>query len=804
MAVFPFPTPRYFRLGIIDCYSVSEWIESKHCERVDKMANAGGSGFIRLLLMSILLKRLSEFPFFSSRRRARFARSSDKRRRRLSGLLIEESPVVVPTDRQPTAFGTVHLETGSDTGVETDIDPTNAVRRILVVCTHAPTIKHAGGLRIVDMLHKIRAKTPNAYIELFTSDNFKLYGPLGEITQIVDTVVLADNYNFSLAEYLRKTPMRRYFDVIDFQFPQSPDVVRAYKSIGAKLIFTPMESYIRNECIDRNLASIRGAELTSPTAIEEAAICRLVDQTICVSEKDREAIANCVDVDVIAIETAVSDIEFSSIGEVPVTKNECAACFVAYFGSETNRDALRWLLAEVLPRVRCVLPDFELRIVGRGDVSDIVRNAPAGVRYIGEVERIAPEIEAAAVGIALALSGSGFRGKINQYARLGVPCVANTLAADGLAYVDGRSIVIADGAENFADAITTLLRDVEKRRRIGAAAADICRSTYGWEAKWPSIAEVYGLPLHPERLAMPRVHAVVPSYRHAPFIEERIRSIFQQEYPYIRVTVIDDHSEDGSHEIIERLRKEFNFTYIRRAVNSGTPFSAWKYAAENTSEELIWLCESDDYSDRMLVSKLVRAINRRPTTKVAYCASWVVDKDGRKLETTHNYASSVFHPTRWLKPFYARGEHELRQFQICGMVVPNMSSCLIDTAAFRAAFTGDIEKYKLAGDWLFLGHVMQFGDICYVPDCLNFFRRHNDTARAGTNTTRRNVEHIAVRLTLSELVGASKAEILNALRFDLRELCPDPSLAEAVCAEMQRLFPEREKQLRTLLREHCP
>lgn len=762
------------------------------------MANVDGSGFLRLLLATVLLNGLSKLPFLSSRRRARLAWSSDKRRRRLSALLIEES-LAIPKGRSPVIFTHVGPRPAAD--LETDIEAAHAICQILVVCTHAPTIKHAGGLRIVDMLHEMKVKVPTAYIELFTSDNFKLYGPLGEITQIVDSIVFAENYNFSIAEYLSKTPKQRYFDIIDFQFPQPPDIIRAYRQIGAKLIFTPMESCIRNECIDRKTPSIREDELKSPTAIEEAAICRLVAQTICVSEKDREVIANCVEADVISIETAVSDIEFSRVGEAPVLKNERAACFIAYFGSDTNRDALRWLLAEVLPRVRQVLPDFELRIVGRGDVSDILRTAPAEVTYVGEVERVGPEIEAVAVGIALALSGSGFRGKINQYAHLGVPCVANSLAVDGLAYVDGRSIVVADDAESFATAITTLLQDEEMRRRIGATAEEVCRSTYGWGAKWPLIAEVYGLPLHPERLAMPRVHAVVPSYRHAPFIEQRIRSIFQQEYPYIRVTVIDDHSEDGSHEIIERLRKEFDFTYIRREVNSGTPFSAWKYAAENTSEDLIWLCESDDYSDRMLVSTLIRAINRRPTTKVAYCASWVVDKENRKLETTHEYSSSVFHETRWLEPFYAHGIHELRKFQIYGMTVPNMSGCLIDTAVFRMAITKDIEKYRLAGDWLFIGRCMQFGDIFYTSECLNYFRRHNDTARSSTKQTRRDVEHTAVHLTLAELVGASEAEIREAVKYDLDASRRNPAHAEAVCAEMQRLFPEREAQVRALLSE---
>ncbi|PLX35239.1 MAG: hypothetical protein C0605_10730 [Hyphomicrobiales bacterium] len=776
-------------------------------------------GVFRLRQNMISVKKSRQLSFLSWWRRLKATRSAHKRHIRAdnafqgqpgSDYQFSDNPyAMVETNAEHTpATGLwrnpkkTEITTSFGFDIKTDINPQNAACQILIVCQHAPTVKHAGGLRILDMLHKIKRKHARTYIELFSSADLHLYGTMAEVTQIVDQVVIAEKYNFSLTEYLHRTPECRYFDIVDFQAPQPPEIVESYRHIGRKLIFTPMESHIRNECIEREIELIPEKDLISDKAIEEAKLCRLVDQTVCVSNKDRDAVASCVKADVVAIETCISDIEFN--GEhVPINPNDQAVCYVAYFGSETNREALIWYLNNVHPKICEALTDYEFRIIGQGDISDILAGKHKAVRYIGEVDRIAPHIKAAAVGIAPALSGSGFRGKISQHAFLGIPTVATSLAAEGLAYKHGHSIMISDDPEVFADCVIKLLQDGRLRRQISEAAADVCQSAYVWESKWQDITKVYDLPPNPDVISMPTVHAVVPSYQHAPFIEERLRSIFGQEYPNIRVSVIDDHSNDGSHEIIERLRGEFEFDYIRKDQNSGTPFSAWKYAAENTTEDLIWICESDDSCDSFLVGKLVKLIMMRNRTKIAYSASWMMDEHGEACGSTDNYFSKIFHPTRWQRAFIADGSHELHQYQRFGMVLPNMSSALIDSAVFKAAFTPSVMKYKLAGDWLFVGQAMQLGDIAYTPERLNRFRQHDETARTRTDIARRTAEHVSVRLSLSAQSGASERDIMEAVKYDLRELCGNPDLADQVRIEMKNLDPDHEKQLAALLKEHC-
>lgn len=765
---------------------------------------------LRLILFYSFLYSLASLPFLSARRREKFGRSAAKRQVQFEKQILRNGsfPPVKSTASWSGAISSqrsvfqqdivLRLENGIETDLRTDLDPRMAIQRILVVCPIPPTVNHAGGLRQIDMLHRIKRQNARNYIELFTRSNIGDCGPLGTVSQVVDKVTIASHDDLSIDEYLRLSPAREYFDVVDFQFPMDPEKISAYRAIGRKLIFTPMESHIRNEALARGAENLKATDLKTLDAMTELRICQLVDQTVCVSNTDRDAIAAACDADVIAIETGVSDIEFA--GQiVPINPSDLAVCYVAYFGSPTNRDALKWYLDLVHPRVLSAVKDYEFRIIGRGDVAEIIADRPTGIRHIGEVDRIGPHVKASLVGIAPALSGSGFRGKINQYAHLGLPTVASRLASDGMAYVDGQSIMATDDPEEFADRIITLLRDPDRARSMGAAAAEVCHHVYGWDAKFPAVARVYELPESADAIAMPSVHAVVPSYMHGEYIEERIRSIFAQQYPNFRVTVIDDHSTDNSDSLISGLRSEFKFDYIRRKTNSGTPFSAWKYAAENTTEDFIWICESDDAAEPMLLANLVRQMSLRKGMAVAYCGSWVVDERGDRIGTTADYSARQFHPTRWQEPFIARGHHELQQFLRFGMVVPNMSSALIAADVFRKAFTPDVMDFRLAGDWLFIGQAMLYGDIAFIPDCLNRFRQHSQTSRNQTARARRSAEHICVRFRLSELAGAGNEDASMAVRHDLRELAADPLLADEVSDELLRIDPIRSAQWDLLL-----
>ena len=745
----------------------------------------GQIGALKLALM---------FPWLSERTTHRFKRSLDKRTSNIQLLMAAGMVVGSEDDPKPTPATISEKEAmlrlglvAAENPIAVDRELDRECHSILIVSTHMPTTRHAGGLRILDMIEVIKSRNSKVYIELFVSSNKSLLGAGAEVYALVDRVVYAENYNFSLAQYREKSGIVRYFDVVDFQFPQPAETIKAYREIGDRLIFTPMESLIRTECLKRGVSSIPEAELAEADAKLEAQICRLVDEVVCVSQIDADCIAESVGINTItSIETGVSSIEFLETDTVARSRN--AVCFIAYFGSLTNRDALQWYLDEVHPHIIEEFGDYDFRIVGRGNVSDILAKPRPCVTYVGEVDRVGAEIGHAAVGIAPALSGAGFRGKINQYAHLGLPTVATPISANGLKYEHGHSILVSEDPRQFAAYVVELLRDSKRRVQMGQAAYEICKQYYGWEPKWPEIKRTYAIPASISAKGLPSVHAVVPSYQHGNYIEQRIRSIADQEYDKLRITVIDDCSDDNSDAVIQKLQEEFEFEYIRNKENSGTPFRAWEYAAKNTSEDLIWICESDDSCDRTMVPKLVKTMRARSDINMAYCGSLIIDAHNNIIDTTADgYFPSVFHPTRWRRTFAVNGKHELKEFQASGMVVPNMSSLLVKTDTFQKAFDQDLKKYRLAGDWLFVGRAMQYGSIAYLAENLNHFRCHSQTARSQTKIAQSYAEHIIVRVQLSLLAEAGPTELFFNLKHDIFDLYRDESLLADVMTLLKGL-----------------
>jgi glycosyltransferase involved in cell wall biosynthesis len=88
--------------------------------------------------------------------------------------------------------------------------------------------------------------------------------------------------------------------------------------------------------------------------------------------------------------------------------------------------------------------------------------------------------EAAVVVVPLRVGG-GTRLKIYEAMAVGRAVVSTSVGAEGLDVHSGRDLILADDPSTFAQAILTLLRDGELRRRYERAAAALA-AQYDWSA----------------------------------------------------------------------------------------------------------------------------------------------------------------------------------------------------------------------------------------------------------------------------------------------------------------------------------
>ena len=95
-----------------------------------------------------------------------------------------------------------------------------------------------------------------------------------------------------------------------------------------------------------------------------------------------------------------------------------------------------------------------------------------------------------------------------------------------------------------------------------------------------------------------KVSVIIPNYRHALYLKERIDSVLEQTYRDFEVIILDDCSPDDSREIIETYRTREKIAHIvYNERNSGSTFMQWQKGFDLAQGEYIWIAESDDFAD---------------------------------------------------------------------------------------------------------------------------------------------------------------------------------------------------------------
>jgi glycosyltransferase involved in cell wall biosynthesis len=149
-----------------------------------------------------------------------------------------------------------------------------------------------------------------------------------------------------------------------------------------------------------------------------------------------------------------------------------------------NRDAVDFFATAIFPRIRALVPEARLVVAGRNPSPAFVASfahVPA-MRFTGTVPDMRTVIGSAAVSVAPLRIGSGTRLKIIEAAALGKPVVSTRIGAEGLDFVDGEEILLADDPARFAEAVAGLLGDSARRRRIGGAARRRVEQAYSLPA----------------------------------------------------------------------------------------------------------------------------------------------------------------------------------------------------------------------------------------------------------------------------------------------------------------------------------
>ena len=224
------------------------------------------------------------------------------------------------------------------------------------------------------------------------------------------------------------------------------------------------------------------------TAAYEARIWREFTRTVLIGDADaREIRQVCADRGVPAIDNyilsphGVDADRFHPYGNAHT--DPCTLAFSGVLATNTNVSAVLWFVEHVWPRIRAEFPLAKFIIVGRMPRPEILAlDKLPGITVTGEVPEPTDYLGRATVCVNPMQAAAGMQNKLLEYLSMGKAVVATSLANEGIHARPGREILIADGADEFAAAVVSLLRDGKRRKSLGQAARDRIVREWSWES----------------------------------------------------------------------------------------------------------------------------------------------------------------------------------------------------------------------------------------------------------------------------------------------------------------------------------
>jgi len=131
-----------------------------------------------------------------------------------------------------------------------------------------------------------------------------------------------------------------------------------------------------------------------------------------------------------------------------------------------------------------------------------------------------------------------------------------------------------------------------------------------------------------------KVSVIIPNYNNACFLPECLDSVLSQTYQNFEIIIIDDGSQDGSHEILINYQslhpEKIRYYWHPERKNKGVS-STLNLAIEKSTGEYIARIDSDDIWYPEKLQQQVPILDNHPEIDIVYSCSEFIDRSGKEL-----------------------------------------------------------------------------------------------------------------------------------------------------------------------------
>ncbi|MFN5970988.1 MAG: glycosyltransferase [Microcystis sp.] len=187
------------------------------------------------------------------------------------------------------------------------------------------------------------------------------------------------------------------------------------------------------------------------------------EATVVVTEDEKQVLSSLGVKNVWVIPNIHEEI---SLSEKVAFDQRSGLVFIGSYNHPPNIDAVKWLCLEIMPLVWASRPDITVNLLGSNLKDEVKELANDQVIVTGYVPEVEPYFQKSRIFVAPLRFGAGMKGKIGQSLSLGLPTITTKIGAEGMGLIDHQDVLIADTAEEFAQAVIELYDNRELWQKL--------------------------------------------------------------------------------------------------------------------------------------------------------------------------------------------------------------------------------------------------------------------------------------------------------------------------------------------------
>ncbi len=280
-----------------------------------------------------------------------------------------------------------------------------------------------------------------------------------------------------IIEQLLKTISEEQPDIIQVDFIDNADIgIALPKNIPSVLVLHDLRfSSIEQSAMLAGLNNEYAIYLKDYVRALELGFIKNFSAVITFSIEDKNLLKTVdAEINVVTIPFAVLDKNMAN------PENENTIEKIVFIGPEhhvANYDAIKWYANEIESEV-WGKNKIKLSVIGKWSektIKEFSRNS--GIEFLGFVDDLKEVFKSSAMIVPLRI-GSGIRSKILDAFAFGIRVISSTLGCEGLGVEDGKEILIADSAQEFARSIIRLSKDKVLAKKISTNANQLVTTKF--------------------------------------------------------------------------------------------------------------------------------------------------------------------------------------------------------------------------------------------------------------------------------------------------------------------------------------